>query len=253
VSRRRIVLFGLLLLVVAIAVVAYLLFRSRGSTPVAEASAVARYRQTQTTPIPPGAPAPGVYVYAVSGWECAGVGPLCVRRSLPDRASMVVTRRGNVLTVELELSREHLEAQRFRMTPRGDLLVWRRTRLSILGVSQDDAHTITPPTTLSIPRRLRPGTRWSQRFHDGDLPVSVENRTTRRRTSTLGDGSALATFEIESRSKTGGAHPGTEVDVDWRSQALQLDARMSIVRHINGVFPYRLEATATLLSAQPRR
>jgi hypothetical protein len=28
---------------------------------------------------------------------------------------------------------------------------------------------------------------------------------------------------------------------------------MSIVRHLNGVFPYRLEATATLLSTQPRR
>jgi hypothetical protein len=253
VSRRRVVLVVLLLLAVGIAVAAYLLFRSRGSTPVAETSAVARYRQTQATPVPTGAPAPGVYVYAVSGWECAGVGPLCVHRSLPDRAYAVVTRHGDLLTVELELSQEHLEAQRFRLTSRGDLLVWQRTRLSILGISRDDAHAITPAATLSVPRRLRPGSHWTQRFHVGGLPVSVENRITRRRTSTLGDGSTLATFEVESRSKTGGAHPGTEVDVDSRSQALHLDARMSIVRHLNGVFPYRLEATATLLSTQPRR
>jgi hypothetical protein len=252
-TLRRIVLAVLLVLAVGVALGAYLAYRSRDSSPVAEQSALARYRAVQGSVQAVGAPAPGVYIYAVSGWECAGVGPLCLHRSLPDRAYAVVTRRGDLLTVELELSREHLEAQRFRLVPRGSLLVWRRTRLAILGVSQDDAHAITPPTTLAVPRRLRPGSRWSQRFHDGGLPVAVENRITGRRTLTLGDGSRLATFEVERRSKTGGAHPGTEVDVAWRSQALQLDARMSIVRHIKGVFPYRLEATATLLSTHPRQ
>jgi hypothetical protein len=54
-------------------------------------------------------------------------------------------------------------------------------------------------------------------------------------------------------SVTGGAHPGTEDDIDWLSTDLGIDARFSIDRRIRGVFPYRLELTADLASPSPAR
>jgi hypothetical protein len=124
-------------------------------------------------------PPPGVYTYALSGWECAGLGSLCLHRSLPHRAVVVVARHGRLLTVEVDLSAQHLEAQRFRITPHGRLLVWQRTRISILGVTQDDAHAIAPPTTLSLPARLSVGERWTQAFHEEDLAVHTSSRVAR--------------------------------------------------------------------------
>jgi hypothetical protein len=253
VTWRRVLLGAVAILVVIVALGGYLVLGSRSSSPVAEQAAVARYRAIQRTLRPAGRPATGVYVYAVTGWECAGVGPFCIHRSLPARAYAIVTRRGDLETVEIDLSKEHLEAQRVRVTPRGNLLVWQRTRISILGVTQDDAHAISPPTTLALPAPLQVGARWHQAFHDESLPVSIENRIIRERRLTLGDGSTVETYEVVSTSTTGGAHPGTERDVDLRSEPLGLDVQMHIERHINGVFPYRLEATATLVSTRPAR
>ncbi len=94
--------------------------------------------------------------------------------------------------------------------------------------------------------------RWTQRFHDSSLPVSVVNEITGRTTIEVG-GNPLTTWVIASSSKTGGAHPGTEVDRDWQDVATGLDARMTIDRKITGVFPYRLVLTGQLRSTEPER
>jgi hypothetical protein len=251
-KRTRIALGAFVVIAIALGVAGYVVLRSRHSTPVAEQTAVARFRAVQRAAVTTGLPKPGVYRYALHGWECAGVGPLCLHRTLPSVAYAIVTRHGALLTIEIDLSREHLEAQRFRLAPRGRLLVWQRTQLSILGVSQDDAHTISPPTTLSMPADLHAGAHWRQRFNDGGLPVSVTNRVPGRVTIPVGD-EQLATWKIVSRSITGGAHPGSEDDVDWLASDLGIDARFSIARRIRGVFPYRLELTADLVSPDPVR
>jgi hypothetical protein len=251
-TRMRILLGGLVVIAITIGAAGYVVLRSRHSTPVAERTAVARFRAVQGAAEAAGLPETGVYTYSVRGWECAGLGPLCLHRSLPSRAYAIVSRHGALLTIELDLSREHLEAQRFRLTPRGRLLVWQRTELSILGVSQDDAHTVSPETTLSVPASPHAGARWSQRFNDGGLPVSVENHVSRSEGIPVGD-ETLATWKIVSASITGGAHPGTEDDVDWLASDLGIDARFSIDRRIRGVFPYRLELTADLVSRSPAR
>src|SRR5438105_2792552 len=129
--RRRVVILaiGVVLLGLA-AAAAYLVLRDQTSTPVAPGTAIRQYLALQGASPATGVPAPGVYTYATSGWECAGIGALCIRRSLPHRASVIVARRGDQLTVEVELSQQHLEAQRYRVTSRGRLLVWQRTRIS---------------------------------------------------------------------------------------------------------------------------
>jgi hypothetical protein len=65
------------------------------------------------------------------------------------------------------------------------------------------------------------------------------------------DGSNLTVYEIDADSKTGGAHPGTEDDISWRAPSVGLDVRLVVHRRIGGVFPYTMDADATLLSLKP--
>lgn len=253
-TRRR---AGVLAVCVFVAIVlavagARLLAQAGHSTPVALRNALADYRALQGSQPPAGRPAPGVYTYAVAGWECAGVGPICLHRTLPRRAYLIVARSGPLLTIQVELSLQHLEAQRYRLTGTGRLLTWQRTRITILGVTQDDAGAISPPTTLALPATLRPGVHWTQRFTALGLPVRSANLVTGRRAVPVA-GRNLPAWRIVSDSVTGGAHPGTERDVSWHSQALGLDLRFGIHRVIGGTFPYRLQLWASLLGTAPAR
>jgi hypothetical protein len=198
-----------------------------------------------------GHPAPGVYTYAVSGFECGGVGPVCLHRRLPDRAYEIVTRHGSTLTVELDLSAQHIETQRFRLTPAGRMLAWQRTDISILGVSQDDA-SATVPATLALPARLRAGRRWTQSFHARQVRVHGRNTVLPARTVTVG-GRSETCLTVVADSVTAGPHPGTEDDRDCIVPGSLLDVRFSIDRRITGTFPYRLELTAVLRSTTPQR
>ncbi len=198
-----------------------------------------------------GHPAPGVYTYAVAGFECAGVGPVCVHRQLPRRAYLVVTRHGRTLTVELDLSAQHAEVQRFRLTSAGRMLEWQRTKLSILGVSQDDA-TPTVPATLALPARLRPGRRWAQTFAAGGVHVHGRNTILPGRTIAVA-GRRETCLTVVARSVTTGPHPGSEDDRDCIVPASLLDVRFSIDRRITGTFPYRLELSAELRTLTPQR
>jgi hypothetical protein len=236
-------------LVVAGGVVWYEL-RGSHSTPVSQAAAVSHFKQSQHGGWHGGPPAPGVYTYAVHGSECAGVAFVCVSRSLPSRAQVVVTRDGKLLTVEMDLSAQHLEAQRYRLTSAGRMLVWQRTRITILGVTRDDANNTVPPT-LSQPAGLRPGLRWTQRFKDQALPVVSRNRVVRAGSEVVA-GRRYRVYEISSVSVTGGAHPGTDREIDWYAPALGIDVRFSIDRRIGGTFPYRMSAAARLLTPSPR-
>jgi hypothetical protein len=58
-------------------------------------------------------------------------------------------------------------------------------------------------------------------------------------------------YEISSVSVTGGAHPGTDREIDWYAPALGMDVRFSIDRRIGGTFPYRMNAVARLLTPSP--
>jgi hypothetical protein len=249
-SRIRIAVAVVVVVVLVGAGVAVYLLRSNTSTPVAPAKAVARFRLLQGTAPPAGVPAPGVYTYALSGWECGGLGGFCPHRSLPHRAEVLVTRHGQLLTIEIDLSAQHLEAQRYRLTAAGRLLAWQRTRITLFGVTEDDQHAVEPPTTLSLPARLAVGRRWVQRFSDAAVKVVSRNVVEQRATVDVA-GTAVPTWLVESTSTTTGPHPGTERDLDWHSQALGLDVRFTITRDITGAFPYHLRAFAHLISLRP--
>jgi hypothetical protein len=234
---------------VAAAVAVYEWRRAGHSSPVSRVAAVRSFRASGSAT--GGRPPPGVYTYAVTGWECAGIGPVCLHRTLPPIARIVVTRRGDVLTIETDLSRQHVEAQRYRITAAGRMLVWQRTKLSILGVTQDDA-TATTPATLALPAHLRTGYRWTQRFHAGGVRVVGRNRVLGDRRVRVG-GSPVTCTTVAADSVTAGPHPGTEHDRDCIAPRLGLDLRFSTDRDIRGTFPYRLHLTAVLRSLTPMR
>jgi len=223
--------------------------RAERSTPVTVGAAVRAFRASGSAL--GGRPAPGVYRYAVSGFECAGVGPVCLHRPLPHRAYLIITRHGPELTIELDLSAQHAETQRYRLTAAGRMLEWQRTKLSILGVSQDDAAR-TVPATLALPARLRPGLRWTQAFHASEVRVRGRNTILPARTVTIG-GRRETCLTVVADSITTGPHPGTEDDRDCIVPGSLLDVRFSIDRRITGTFPYRLRLTAVLRSLAPQR
>jgi hypothetical protein len=245
--RAALVVAAVLVLVVGFG--AYEYRRSTHSTPVSEQRALERFRALQGDRADTLRPRPGVYTYAVRGWECAGVGPLCLRRALPARAYLIVTRRGTTLQLDLELSAEHRESARYDLRGDGRYETWQDTFLSFAGVTQESAED-TVPATLALPTALRVGQTWTQRFHVAKLPVRSDNRVLRREPIAVA-GRSIETLVVASNSVTGGAHPGTERDVAWHSPALGLDLRQTISRRIGGAFPYRLEASATLEGVTP--
>ncbi len=248
--RRKILLVTAgLLAVVLVAVAAGWRKLSATSNPVPVGTAVSRYEQTSSGPAA-GPPRPGVYTYAVQGQECAGVAALRLCRSFPSEARMILTRKDHTLTLEVDLSEDHLEASRFDVRPDGRYLAWQRTRI-VFGIAQESAGA-TVPETLAQPSKLRVGQSWTQHFSAGGLPVVSTNLVTRQLTMGIG-GASVKVLEIDASSTTAGDHPGTETDVTWFDPISGLDARLIVHRRIGGAFPYTMDVDATLQSLKPVR
>jgi hypothetical protein len=248
---RRRLLIGAVVLVILVALAAgYVVVRARQtSRPASISAAVQAYRAAPGDR--GGTPKPGVYEYRVQGTECAGLGPLKLCRTLPPTAAMIVTHNGSLLTVELRLSVDHIEAQRFDVRPDGRYLVWQRAFVRFAGIGQDD-RTPTVPPTLALPANPVVGQHWTQVFKADQLPVVGTNVITGKATVDVG-GTAVPAFVIDASSKTGGAHPGTERDVSWTDVVDGLDVRLQVDREIGGVFPYSLKADASLVGLEPAR
>jgi hypothetical protein len=220
---------------------------SASSSPVSESSALNEYRQAANGSVS-GAPRPGVYTYAVHGKECAGVGSLLFCRTFPSHARMILTRKPGAITIEVDLSQDHLETARYTVRQDGRYMAWQRTRI-VFGIAQENAAP-TVPATLALPATLRVGQRWTQRFAAGGIPVMTTNVVTRQSKMTIG-GSSVPVYEIDASSRTGGDHPGTETDITWHAPGSDLDARMIVHRRIGGTFPYTMDLDATLQSLKP--
>jgi hypothetical protein len=246
--RRKILLIAVGLAVMVFAAVgAGWRQLSTDSSPVSVQKAVGQFQQAGKGNAS-GPPRPGVYTYAVQGKECAGVVGLHLCRSFPSQARMIVTRKPGTITVEVDLSQDHLEASRFDVHSDGRYLAWQRTRI-VFGIAQENV-TATTPATLALPSALHVGQRWTQRFSAGGLPVVTTNQVTKQAAMKI-DGASVEAYEIDASSTTGGDHPGTETDVTWHDSASGLDVRLIVHRRIGGTFPYTMDVDATLQSLTP--
>jgi hypothetical protein len=249
--RLRTILIVVVGLIAVLAVAGVTAWRriSTTSNSVSVSTAINEFRQAANGSVT-GPPLPGVYTYSLQGKECAGVAGVQLCRSFPASASAILTRKPGTVTIESDLSQDHIETSRYIVRADGRYLAWQRTKL-VFGIGQDDTASDVPPT-LALPAVLRTGLQWTQRFSTGGLPVVTTNRITRQTTITIG-GSKVMVYEIDADSRTGGAHPGTENDITWHAPDSGLDVRLIVHRRIGGVFPYTMDLDATLQSLKPLR
>lgn len=225
--------------------------RAGSSTPVAEADAVRDFRAAggAASARRPGMPPPGVYRMRQSGSERGGVGPLTLSRELPGTALYVVTPTPGGYREELDISEEHVEALELRARPEGLREVSRRTKVTFLGVGRDDRRVMRPPP-LRVPRALRVGDTWSDRYVAGTLPIDAR-ATVLRKDAVEIDGERRAVMVIRTVTDTGGTHPGRRTDTMWWSPGLALPLRWRIDMEIRGIARLRTRSELVMESLAP--
>ena len=223
------------------------------STAADQNSALTEYRQqaVAATTAKPGVPAPGVYRYRSTGTESAGSGVLSASRPLPDEAVYVITPREDGYHEDLRLSEEHVEEANFRVDATGTIATWRRTKVTFLGIGEDDRDDVKP-ASLDHPAKLAVGKSWSGAYRLGDLSVTYTGKVTAKETATL-DGKTIPVFVLRTDSSFTGSTPGTRTDVIRWSPALSIPVTWSIDQTTSGDADFTISAKLTLLSGAPLR
>lgn len=235
----------LAILVVFIAVGAWLWTRAGSSTPMSEADALAWYGSGGDGAT--GGPEPGVWTYRVTGDETVGVGPLKVDRALPAEGRIVVRPAADGYWRTLALSEEHVEATRFEVTPHGSYARERRTIVTVAGIGRDDLVMLKPPP-LSYPAVIRVGRTWDEEYMLDEIRVRADVRVLRREVVRVGDRDVPA-FVIRTVSDITGPLPGERTDVQWWAPGLRMPVRWILDMRISGVAS--LETHADMVLAEP--
>ena len=241
-----------LLLLVAVGAGFWAWNRAGSSTPVDPGDAVRDFRASggDGAGPRPGIPVPGVYTMRQSGRERGGVGPVTLSRSLPPTALYVVTLRPGGYREELDISEEHVESVDRGGGPAGTRGVPRRTKVTFIGVGRDDRRTMRPPP-LRMPRPLRVGATWTDRYVAGTLPITAR-ATVLRKDAVEVDGVRRPVMVIRSVTDTGGTHPGRRTDTMWWSPGLALPLRWTIDMEIRGIARLRTRSELVMASVEPR-
>jgi hypothetical protein len=253
VSRRRPILVVAAALVVVAAVAGAVAWRSAAnSDAVPPSAALAAYRaQPGVQPATGDVPQPGVWSYAVTGSECGGVGPICLRRDLPATAQLTIRRDGGGIQERLFISEQHGEGRSLVRGPDGWSLADQWSDLSFLGLGQETTDAATP-RPLVLPADLSPGATWSASYDLRKVPVEFSSRVLRRERVDVG-GQAVDTVVIRTDTRLGGALAGTTQETTWYAPSLGVDARRQVSRRIDGSFRYELDLDARLARAIPER
>ena len=224
----------------------------RQSDPVPPDAAVAAYRSEPGPAAPEGSPPlPGVYGYAVTGWECGGFGPVCLRRDLPARAELTLRRAGGGVQERLFLSEQHGEGRSLVRGDGGWHLAEQWSDLRFLGLGRQTTDSAEPqplvlPDDLAVGASWREAVRPAQRPGGGGRPASCAAETV-----DVG-GEPVDTVVIATDTTLGGALAGTFRETTWYAPSLGVDVRRQVSRRIDGSFRYELELDARLLHAIPR-
>ncbi len=250
--RRRWLLVVAVLVVLALAGGALAWWQAGRSDPVAPDAAVAAFRSDPGPPAPAGSlPLPGVYGYAVTGWECGGFGPICLRRDLPAGAELTLRRAGGGVQERLFLSEQHGEGRSLVRGDGGWRLAEQWSDLQFLGLGQQTTDT-AEPQPLVLPDDLAVGASWREQYRLRSVPVEATARVVRSETVQVG-GQPVDTVVIATDTTLGGALAGTFRETTWYAPSLGVDVRRQVSRRIDGSFRYELELDARLLDAIPRR
>ena len=226
---------------------------AKSSTAADQTDAVAEFRAkgvSETGPSP-GAPAAGVYRFRVTGDESAGSGVLSASRPLPDEAVYIISPIAGGYHEDLRISQEHVEEARFHVAEAGTSATWRRTKITFLGIGEDDRSDVTP-AALDHPATLPVGRTWRGRYTLGAIGVSYRGRVVANEAMTL-DSTSVPVAVIRTDATFSGSTTGTRTDVVRWAPSLNLPLAWSIDQKTGGEADYSINADLALVSATPAR
>jgi len=250
---RPLRLVALIVLVAAAGGVYFFWSGAHSSTATDGGGALAEYRAlhiTDTTP-PAGVPAPGVYRFRASGKERAGSGVLSVERPLPAEAVYIISPIAGGYHEDLRLSKEHVEEARYRVAGATATALWRRTKVTFLGIGTDDRTDVTPPA-VDHPTSFSVGHTWGGHYSLGALAVDYHGRVVSKGTATL-DGKTIPVVVLRTDSTFTGATPGTRLDLIAWSPKYSLPVTWRIAQKTGGDSEFEINADLALVSATPLR
>jgi hypothetical protein len=192
-----------------------------------------------------------VWSYDVTGWECGGFGPVCLRRDLPPQAQLTIRRAGGGIQERLFLSEQHGEGRSLVRGADGWHLADQWSDLKFLGLGEETTDA-AQPQPLVLPADLAPGRSWDARYALRKVPVRIESRVLRTEAVDVG-GTAVPAIVVQTDTTMGGALKGTIRETDWYAPSLGLDLRRQVSRRIDGAFRYELELDARLRAPVPER
>lgn len=243
-----------LIALVGVGVGGYVLWTgAHSSTAADQDGAIADYRAlgvTDTSPRP-GTPAPGVYRYRATGTESAGSGVVSAERPLPAEAVYIISPISGGYHEDLRLSEEHVEEANYAVSADAVTALWRRTKVTFLGVGTDDRSDVTP-ASVDHPTRFAVGKTWGGRYTLGDLGVRYRGTVVSKGTETL-DGKTVPVFVFRTESTFTGATPGTRTDVIRWSPEHNLPVTWKITQKTGGDAEFAITADLRLESAVPAR
>lgn len=252
-GRPRLLLLAGLAALLVLGAAALVVWRSAGSASVASedaALAALRLRGGASEQAHPGVPRAGVYTYAQRGREGASGGFADVSRDLPATALYIVSPTPEGYHEDLRFNEEHVEEVRFAASGGETRALWRRTKVTFVGIGEDTQADQVPPP-LDHPHRLRVGMTWGADYASGDVPVSSRSRVAAARAVRL-DGRSVPAMVIRTDSRTGGNQPGVRRDEVWWAPSLSLPVRWRIEQDYEGSAPFTMRADLELTSATPR-
>lgn len=243
-----------LIALVGVGVGGYVLWTgAHSSTAADQDGALADYRAlgVTDTSTKPGAPAPGVYRYRATGTERAGSGVVSAQRPLPAQAVYIVSPIPGGYHEDLRFSEEHVEEANYAVSADAVTALWRRTKVTFLGVGTDDRSDVTP-ASIDHPTRFTVGRTWGGRYHLGALAVSYTGRVVSKGTATL-DGAKIPVYVMRTESTYSGATPGTRVDTISWSPEHSLPVTWKVQQKTGGTAEFAISAELQLESATPSR
>ncbi len=182
-----------------------------------------------------------------TGWECGGVGPLCLHRSLPKQLRLVVSWRGRQLTPSATktsaLDRARSRPSASAVGPAGRTPDLAAQQIRHRGIRRDERDTLPD---LVQPARLRVGASWRVRTGARCSPEARLSRSA----STAPLAAAARCSSRPRRAAARSTAPRRCASCTRRRSAWTW---RSVERRISGDFTYRLSVVERLQRTAPAR
>ncbi len=224
---QRKILFGVIGVVVVLAIGATVLYllASRTSTASAD-TALAEFRATagEDRGDVPGLPPQGVYRYSVEGSESIGGGPLSVTRDLPATSPRILRHTDDGYETEWRISSDHTEYWRYVLDDRGASTAAERSELTVAGISGTTDNEWSPPP-LRLPLDPEIGDRWtSEAATPEGQRVSIESVVADEDTIDVG-GTPVTVTNVESTLEFSGDLSGVIRETNSYDASTGLEVR----------------------------